>query len=132
MAVQLYADGEASDEVVYLTSSDNRTYTWSELAEKQAGKDIVYSVKEVDVPDGYIETVNNSDEGNIIITNTHKPEEKPSRNPSQPDTPKNKESGKSNKLPKTGDTNTMNLTIIGLSITLMISVLSIKRRKNNR
>ena len=61
---------------VTLNETNNWEYTWENLALKENGKDIVYSVEEVDIPEGYEVTYSNEDysEVNIItITNTHIP-----------------------------------------------------------
>ena len=72
--VQLTADGEAYGDPIELSSENDWTYTWNELDEKAAGETINYSVVELtDVP-GYETTVNDTDHGNIIITNTYTPE----------------------------------------------------------
>ena len=44
------------------------------MPEKKAGKTIKYTVKEVGTIQGYTTTVDDSDIGNIIITNKHTPE----------------------------------------------------------
>ena len=72
--VQLYADNEAYGEPVTLSGgTDNAnsgwTYTWTNLPQKKAGKDITYTVKEVSVPTGY--TAAYTEEGTTFtITNT--------------------------------------------------------------
>jgi len=71
--VQLYADDEKAGTEVVL-NKDNWTYTWNHLPEKKAGKLITYTVKEVEAVDGYITSYDNTDNKNIIIMNTHKPE----------------------------------------------------------
>ena len=51
--VQLYVNGKACSEVVELTANGGWTYTWEELPSVVDGEPAVYTVKEVDVPDGY-------------------------------------------------------------------------------
>ncbi|WP_260203716.1 Cna B-type domain-containing protein, partial [Lactiplantibacillus plantarum] len=67
--VQLYANGEKQGDVVTLTQAKKWTYTWQGLAAKQNGKDIKYTVKEVGTVAGYTSTVNDKNQGNIVITN---------------------------------------------------------------
>ena len=50
--VELLADGEVIDEEV-LNDSNNWTHTFTGLPTKLEGKDIVYTVREKDVPEGY-------------------------------------------------------------------------------
>ena len=70
--VQLYANDKAYGDPVELTSDTGWTYTWNDLNQRQNHKDVKYTVKEVNTPDGYVAEVNNEDQGNLIITNTHK------------------------------------------------------------
>lgn len=71
--VQLYANGTAKDSPVELNSENGWSYTWTNLNEKQEGKTIVYTVKEIPV-NGYeasysAESFENTD--TIIITNKY-------------------------------------------------------------
>ena len=68
--VQLKADGENSGEEIILNAENKWTYTWSELDEKKAGKDIVYTVEEIGKIAGYISTVTGNATEGFIITNT--------------------------------------------------------------
>ncbi|MDT2879643.1 Cna B-type domain-containing protein, partial [Lactococcus lactis] len=70
--VQLYANDKAYGDPVELTSDTVWTYTWNDLNQRQNHKDVKYTVKEVNTPDGYVAEVNSEDQGNLIITNTHK------------------------------------------------------------
>ncbi|RST93507.1 Cna B-type domain-containing protein, partial [Vagococcus bubulae] len=72
--VQLYADGKESGKPVELNDGNEWTYTWQELAEKANGQTIKYTVKEVSHVPGYTVTTTDSNQGNIIITNTHNSE----------------------------------------------------------
>ncbi|HJE18919.1 MAG TPA: Cna B-type domain-containing protein [Aliicoccus persicus] len=72
--VQLTADGESIEDVVVLNADNNWTYTWSGLDLNADGVAIDYSVEEVDVPEGYTSSINDSNHGNIIITNSYDPE----------------------------------------------------------
>lgn len=71
--VQLYADGKASGRTVELSENNNWKYTWNNLSKQKAGEDIVYTVDEVEIPDGYIKTVTSKGTA-FTITNTHTPE----------------------------------------------------------
>ena len=72
--VQLYANGKAEGEAIKLSDGNQWSYTWVDLAEKAKGETIRYTVKEVsDVP-GYTSEVEDSNLGNVTITNTHTPE----------------------------------------------------------
>lgn len=71
--VQLYADGKASGRTVELSENNGWKYTWNDLDKQKDGEDIVYTVDEVEVPDGYIKTVTSKGTA-FTITNTHTPE----------------------------------------------------------
>lgn len=58
--VQLYADGKAKGEPIELNADNKWTYAWSELAEKENGKAITYTVKEVGEVKGYTAVVSDS------------------------------------------------------------------------
>lgn len=51
--VELVADGVATGKTVTLNAENNWTFAWDNLAKKAGGKDIVYTVREVNVPEGY-------------------------------------------------------------------------------
>ena len=67
--VQLKADGENSGEEVVLNAKNNWTYTWSELDQKKAGKDIAYTVEETSKATGYITAVTGNAAEGFVITN---------------------------------------------------------------
>lgn len=71
VAVQLFAGDKAVGAPVKLNKENNWKHVFSNLKAKSEGKDIEYTVKEVDVPKGYTATVEGK--GNIVITNTHTP-----------------------------------------------------------
>ena len=71
--VQLYADGQEIGKVVELSEDNKWTYTFSELDEKKDGKAVQYTVKETEVPEGYTQTVEATNPGQVVITNSHTP-----------------------------------------------------------
>lgn len=101
--VQLYADGKKTGEEVTLEEKNNWTHTWQDLAEKADDKVIVYTVQEVTKVSGYEATSNNENHGNIILTNTHQPDQ-----PTKPTKPSN------GRIPKFGETQKGSLIVIGL------------------
>lgn len=72
--VELYANGKATGEKATLSESNDWTHTWQDLDEKSQGKAISYTVKELSNVNGYTSTIDDSNIGNVILTNTHKPE----------------------------------------------------------
>ncbi|MHC0552886.1 Cna B-type domain-containing protein [Salinicoccus sp. CNSTN-B1] len=72
--VQLSANGEAYGDPVEVTKENNWTHTWSGLDLKANGKNIDYTVEELEVPEDYEVSVDNEDHGNLIITNAYTPE----------------------------------------------------------
>ena len=74
--VQLYANGSAVGAAVTLEDANHWTYTWNDLPYNEAGQQIVYTVKEVAVPQGYgvsysPMTVDATGNGSISITNSY-------------------------------------------------------------
>ena len=71
--VELYADGKATGDTATLSESNQWTYTWKDLDEKNAGKDIAYTVGEVKVPDGYtLSGISGNATKGYTITNSYK------------------------------------------------------------
>lgn len=70
--VQLYANDEMYGDAVNVTQNSKWTYTWRNLPAKKNGKTIAYNVKE-DVPEGYTATYDTSNQGNMIVINSHMP-----------------------------------------------------------
>ncbi|BBA93204.1 Cna B-type domain-containing protein [Streptococcus ruminantium] len=114
--VQLYADGEKLGEPVTLTADNKWTHTWTGLDKKANQKDIVYTVKEVSVVDGYTASVGKVENGNVTITNTYKPTTPPKKKKSTP-------------LPSTGSLNGLGLTFVGLALAATISARAIYRKR---
>lgn len=71
--VQLYADGQKLVKEVELSEDNKWSYTFSDLDEKKDGKTIQYIVKETEVPEGYTQTVEATNPGQVVISNTHTP-----------------------------------------------------------
>ena len=72
--VQLYAGKDKFGEEVTLNTGNNWSYIWTGLDVKKAGTVISYSVKEVNVPEGYTSTVSGDAKNGFTITNSHTPE----------------------------------------------------------
>lgn len=94
--VQLYANGQKSGDVVELSEANKLTYTFSNLPENSKGKAISYTVREVEVPQGYVVTETVQDGNNIILTNSHKS----TTPPTTPNIPKKQESPKKTGKPE--------------------------------
>ncbi len=72
--VQLYADGEPSGDPVELSADNQWTHTWTGLFLKDGGRQVSYTVREVDVPDGYTASVSGDATAGFTVTNVHEPE----------------------------------------------------------
>lgn len=63
-------NGKETDQMITLSEDNNWAGNFTDLLKYKNGKEISYTVKEVDVPDGYTSTI--SQNGNeITITNTY-------------------------------------------------------------
>ncbi len=71
--VQLYANDKPSGDPVTLDSDNKWMTTFTDLDLKTKGQLIDYKVKEVDKVSGYQTTIDDSNKGNVLITNSHKP-----------------------------------------------------------
>jgi len=71
--VQLYADGIAVGDPVTLNEANSWSYEFEDLPEVNNGVEIVYEVKEVDIPSGYTVSYSSVASG-FTITNSHTPE----------------------------------------------------------
>ena len=119
--VQLYADGKKVGEVVELSADNKWTYTFTDLVEKANGKAINYTVEEVDVPEGYQETITDDGKGNVVLTNKHEP--------SVPPTTTTEEPKKKIELPNTGSTESILSLILALTGVSLAAYL-LKKKKN--
>ncbi|RVU96621.1 Cna B-type domain-containing protein [Coriobacteriales bacterium OH1046] len=72
--VQLYADGQPSGGPVELSGGNQWSHTWTELDQKTNGRDIVYTVGEVEVPEGYTAVISGDATGGYTVTNSYTPE----------------------------------------------------------
>lgn len=73
VSVQLYANGKVSGDPVTLDAANSWKHTWSGLDKNASGKAIVYTVKEVNVPGGYVSETAGDAASGYTITNKHTP-----------------------------------------------------------
>ena len=76
ITVQLTANGNSYGDRVVLhaseSESDNWTYTWDNLPKSDAAREINYSVKEIEAPEGYtVSAVTDTESRVITLTNTY-------------------------------------------------------------
>ncbi|MGX6969476.1 Cna B-type domain-containing protein [Vagococcus bubulae] len=73
VTIELFANGKSvmKQEV---SEQNNWKFQFKGLPKYENGKEIVYTAKEINVPKGYNSTINNDENGNIVITNSHEPE----------------------------------------------------------
>ncbi len=74
VTVELLKNGEPTDVTLTLDAAGNWTGTFTDLDENEAGEKITYTVREVDVPDGYSSAVRGDASTGFTVTNTHTPE----------------------------------------------------------
>lgn len=72
ITVELYADGVSTGITKTLSESNNWTETFEDLNEYANGTKIVYTVEEVDVPEGYTPIITGNQDDGYTITNTAK------------------------------------------------------------
>lgn len=77
VVVELYADGTATGQTLTLRADENGDWSgqFSDLPAYSAGAPILYTVREVNVPNGYVATVANGTDGTVTVTNTHHPKD---------------------------------------------------------
>ena len=75
--MQLYADGIPSGEAAILNEGNGWSYSWTELDKNKnesggtgESREIVYTIGEIDVPEGYTSTVSGDSATGYVITNT--------------------------------------------------------------
>ena len=68
--VQLLKNGEPFGDEIELKEENQWTYKWEELVARSNGTDHIYTVQEVEVPEGYETIVETTEEG-FVITNVH-------------------------------------------------------------
>ena len=125
--VQLYANDKAVGEEVTLNADNKWSHTFTGLAKFDGGKEITYSIKEVDVANGYADTVEISDDGNFVITNTHNPNK-----PIKPEVPNEPvKPNTSGNTPKTGDSTNITLwfSLISTSCVSIFTLLFYRKKK---
>lgn len=83
-----------------LSKDDGWTYTFEGLDKYDGGEEIVYTVEEVEVPEGYTVSYSGDAKKGLKVTNTHTP--KPTPTPTPKPTPKPKPKPKP-AVPKTGE-----------------------------
>jgi uncharacterized repeat protein (TIGR01451 family) len=136
--IQLYADEKAIGQGITLNEANSWKYTFSDLAKYENGKEIKYTVKEVDVEKGYTDKMEVDKNGNFTVTNSHSSNttDKPivPDKPQTPDTkPTKKPTAKTNMnaaIPITSDSTNLKLFILMVSSSSVLAlILSASKRK---
>ena len=106
ITVKLLADGKETGQTATVSETSGWTYEFTGLDRYQEGKEIAYTVEEVNAPDGYTASV----EG-YNITNTHTPEKPTPGKPNEPGKPK-----KGGELPNTGSESNQAALVAGIAL----------------
>ncbi len=106
ITVKLLADGKETGQTATVSETSSWTYEFTGLDRYQEGKEVAYTVVEVNVPDGYTASV----EG-YNITNTHTPEKPTPGKPNEPGKPK-----KGGELPNTGSESNQAALVAGFAL----------------
>ena len=72
--VQLLADGKDCGEAVTLNDANSWKHTWKKLPVNREGKEITYTIKEVEVPERYESVITGNVTKGYVITNKHEVE----------------------------------------------------------
>ncbi|URZ88041.1 Cna B-type domain-containing protein [Floricoccus penangensis] len=121
--VQLYANDSEVGKAIELSADNNWTYDWNDLDLKLDGKEIKYTVKEVNVPKGYSSRVSQESKVHSVITNTYTPNTpNVPGTPNKPNTPSKPKKPKGF-LPKTGENTNIILLVIGIMLTALAGYL---------
>ena len=120
ITVKLLADGKETGQTATVSETSGWTYEFTGLDRYQEGKEIAYTVEEVNVPDGYTASV----EG-YNITNTHTPEKPTPGKPNEPGKP-----GQKPQLPNTGEKASSAAVVAGLALMAVTGGLYFVSRKN--
>lgn len=122
VTVKLLADGKETGQTATVSETSGWTYEFTGLDRYQEGKEIAYTVEEVNVPDGYTASV----EG-YNITNTHTPEKPTPGKPNEPGKPK-----KGGELPNTGSESNQAALVAGFALLgLGTGFLAARRKKED-
>ena len=141
ITVKLYANGEDTGKTATVTENNSWRYEFSNLDKYKDGKLITYSVKEVNIPNGY-----EVEENGMNIINHHKPNKPKDPEPNKPKDPepnkpkdpepktinpdKSRELDNNKKLPLTGSesgNSLLGLILLGVGTSLV----AYKRRKED-
>lgn len=106
ITVKLLADGKETGQTATVSETSGWTYEFTGLDRYQEGKEIAYTVEEVNVPNGYTASV----EG-YNITNTHTPEKPTPGKPNESGKPK-----KGGELPNTGSESNQVALVAGIAL----------------
>lgn len=106
ITVKLLADGKETGQTATVSETSGWTYEFTGLDRYQEGKEIAYTVEEVNVPDGYTASVDGYN-----ITNTHTPEKPTPGKPNEPGKPK-----KGGELPNTGSESSQATLVAGIAL----------------
>lgn len=128
VTLQLMADGEPVGGAVAVTEAEGWAHTWTGLRRNAAGRGIVYTVEEVDVPEGYAASVTGDMSAGFTVTNTLKPK------PAVPGGPTEQSGGEKPQgrgrriLPRTGDGSVVvSLALAGASAAMLAAASSRRR-----
>ena len=121
--VQLYANGTPVGNETVLNEDNAWSYTFTELPQFENSKEIEYTVKEINIPNGYTNHITIDENGNIVVTNTHVPTTV---------YPPDDSSHNNMHTANTGDASNNFIWVLMLvvSVSGMVSILFVKRNRN--
>ena len=138
ITVQLFANDKPQGDVVVLNEENSWKHTFANLKAKVNGEVVNYEVREINVPSGYTVTTTVGENGEVVLTNTHKPILPPPpvveippkpwtpTPPPAPQLPPKKVEVKPKQLAKTGVENDMSAMLVS---TILLGAAAVLRRK---
>lgn len=139
ISVQLYANNQKSGSPFKITKENGWKNVWNNLPKNDSnGKEIIYTLKEIDIPEGYTSSIKTHGKYEFEIINRYREEGRSSNKEDGNSTKKNEKnnspvytSSSHKKYPATGEKSSIALSFLGISLIAVSSAvyLFITKRK---
>ena len=122
-------DGDKVVDELEVTEATGWKFESKALPKNNKGKKITYTVVEEVTVEGYSSHLEQASDGSYILTNSYKPTNDPKGTAGKLGTPASKGAGKA--LPRTGQDDSLFVSVLGMLTTLLAGVLLMSKRKYN-